>query len=240
LDTVIDSYVGVEPSETELSRFHLKEKRFLIRGTGEHLEFVKSDSFDLVLLVSVLDHCINWKHTLSSCWRVLRPGGLVIISMESVHNLLLRFKSLLGCSLKHDHHAHFLGLPEILEELGDNFAVKRQFTFGYGFGWDRLTRRLPIPKWVFSNFYFPLADRSLMHIFPGGGQHLFCAAIKVAPDSACAKRDHVGGLCCPRCNYPLIWGARQCSGCGLSIPFTGSMLDSIELGKTIGIDFKGL
>src|SRR5947207_2469013 len=63
LDSCLTDYIGVEPSAGELSQFSMKPRRRLIHGVGENLSFLRSSSRNVILLNSVLDHCLNWRKT---------------------------------------------------------------------------------------------------------------------------------------------------------------------------------
>src|SRR5438105_5339173 len=54
----------------------------LLRTMGEHLPFA-DDSFDVVSLIEVLEHVSSEAATLLECRRVLRPGGLLAISVPN-------------------------------------------------------------------------------------------------------------------------------------------------------------
>ncbi len=50
----------------------------VVQGVGEHLPF-KAGVFDLVLLHEVLEHVDDDRQVLAEAWRVLRPGGRLVI-----------------------------------------------------------------------------------------------------------------------------------------------------------------
>lgn len=81
LDLVQD-IVGLDPSREMLEKAKVKGKR-LVLGKGEHLPF-KDGEFDSVLcLFSVLNVCDAGK-TAREIKRVLKPGGIAIVSVASV------------------------------------------------------------------------------------------------------------------------------------------------------------
>jgi ubiquinone/menaquinone biosynthesis C-methylase UbiE len=71
---------GVEPVPqfAKAARQHLADNNAVIEGTAEHLP-VKSESQDVVLLESVLEHVDSVEKTLAEAWRVLAPGGVAVI-----------------------------------------------------------------------------------------------------------------------------------------------------------------
>lgn len=77
------SYTGVEPSSTLLPKSRSEGRGFrLLRGKAEKLPCA-STSADLVLLKEVLDHCYDPKAVLKEVARVLRPGGLVLLTLTN-------------------------------------------------------------------------------------------------------------------------------------------------------------
>ncbi|MER3450375.1 MAG: class I SAM-dependent methyltransferase [Chloroflexota bacterium] len=50
----------------------------VVQGVGEYLPF-KAETFDLVLLHEVLEHVDDDRQVLAEAWRVLRPGGRLVI-----------------------------------------------------------------------------------------------------------------------------------------------------------------
>jgi len=76
-----------------------------VQGRGEQLPFA-SDSFDAVTMIEVLEHTENDAKVLTECFRVLKPGGLLILF---VPNKLYPFES---------HPCHVGGL-----EIGPNIPL---------------------------------------------------------------------------------------------------------------------
>lgn len=115
---VAGTYLGVDPSahcaevasrsDANLSRFQTAE---IARAAGEQLPLPEA-SVDVVLMISVLDHCAEPAQTLRECHRVLRPGGLLLVlsglRYNWVHQLARR---LLPRTTRRrdeaDHHRHF-------------------------------------------------------------------------------------------------------------------------------------
>jgi SAM-dependent methyltransferase len=54
----------------------------MARGIGEALPFADA-SFEIVLVHSTLDHCIDASRTLDECGRVLVPGGILSIVLNN-------------------------------------------------------------------------------------------------------------------------------------------------------------
>jgi len=77
------SYTGVEPSSALLPKKRSEGAAFrLLRGKAEKLP-CPAGSADLVLLKEVLDHCYDPAAVLKEASRVLRPGGLVLLTLTN-------------------------------------------------------------------------------------------------------------------------------------------------------------
>lgn len=77
------SYTGVEPSSALLVKDRSEGKAFrLLRGKAEKLP-CRPGTADLVLLKEVLDHCYDPRAALREAARVLRPGGVVLLTLTN-------------------------------------------------------------------------------------------------------------------------------------------------------------
>lgn len=77
------SYTGIEPSKALLPKDRKEGKAFrLLRGQAEKLP-LKPKTADLVLLKEVLDHCYGPEKVLAEAFRVLRPGGVVLLTLTN-------------------------------------------------------------------------------------------------------------------------------------------------------------
>jgi SAM-dependent methyltransferase len=226
LDPFLKTYVGVEPSPVELGRFTKRPGRFLVRGVGENLDFLKDQSRNFILLNSVLDHCFDWRTTWANCLRILAPGGLLVISMENSQKLIVRWRQALGLKHVHEGHLEFFSLDATKKMLAADFQLTDDRTIGYLFGMHAVTRKIPLPV-------APLrfVNRAVNGVFrvlaPGGGHIFFISAIRngtlPAPDCFAAP------FRCPQCKRDLAFGAGSCA-CGLRLPYAPEgFLDSVEL-----------
>ena len=81
-----------------------------IREDINHLSF-KDQSFDFIYSVSVINYCENYERTLKEWYRVLRPGGLIMISGHTRYSVftLIRMLKKLFFPNKYHHlqHLHF-------------------------------------------------------------------------------------------------------------------------------------
>jgi demethylmenaquinone methyltransferase/2-methoxy-6-polyprenyl-1,4-benzoquinol methylase len=81
----------------------------------ESLPF-KDCFFDCIIMVDALHHVANQSETASELWRVLKPGGLIIIEEPNIHTL--RVKLLAIAEKLALMRSHFLS-PEQIVELFD-------------------------------------------------------------------------------------------------------------------------
>jgi len=221
----IDLYFGVDPSFVELSRAKPLPRRFLAHGIGEYLDYLSDNSFDVVVLVSVLDHCIDWKRTIDRCASILRPGGLMLVVMENSDQLVSRLRRLFGRPIEHADHMHYINLDEVLEQLGTGFTALKARTFGYGFGLHTITTKIHIPQPVFETL-IPVMDSLGSLLLPSAGQVLYGCYQKKRDGTVRTSQDF---LVCPSCKATLTWGADACWGCGLHMPYQDDILDALAL-----------
>lgn len=97
----------------------------LIRGIGEMVPF-KDGSFDTVEIPATLDHCINHEKVLAECFRVLEPGGKLVITGGNnaswYRQLFSIFK--IPFSDPNEHHHTFDLSPRILRNLLQSHGFK--------------------------------------------------------------------------------------------------------------------
>jgi demethylmenaquinone methyltransferase/2-methoxy-6-polyprenyl-1,4-benzoquinol methylase len=81
-----------------------------IQSPAEHLPFADG-TFERVIMVDALHHVINQKETISELWRVLRPGGRLVIEEPDVRTLTVKLVAI-GEKLAL-MRSHFLSPPKI-------------------------------------------------------------------------------------------------------------------------------
>lgn len=228
----IELYLGVDPSMIELRRRPRTPGCHFVHGIGEELDFVPDSSFDVITLVSVLDHCIDWKRALGHCARALRPGGMLLVAMENSEQLPSRVRHRLGWEVEHHDHMHFISLSDIEGELGDRFTTLTSRTFGYGFGLHTLTDRLRLPRAVF-DVLVPVMDQVGGLLMPNLGQVLYACYRKKAVADAVIDDAFFR---CPTCASRTEWGS-SCDRCKTEIVFTEGICDL--LGADPGVHDEG-
>ena len=126
------------------ARRHYPDLAFL-RGSADRLPFA-DQTFDVVLLLDVLEHLPRPEPALAEAWRVLRPSGTLIVSVPHA-GLLASLDSLNVYSALRDRlpfllpldptergyprHRHF-SPDELCSLLGDRFVVDRIRRTGLG------------------------------------------------------------------------------------------------------------
>jgi len=99
-------YTGVEPSSALLPKDLSEGTAFrVLRGQAEKLP-CKPGTADLVLLKEVLDHCYDPSGALKEAMRVLRPGGLVLLTLtndKAWYKLLMPDRAARIKAAQHDH-----------------------------------------------------------------------------------------------------------------------------------------
>jgi len=227
LDPYLKSYVGIEPSPIELGRFSQRPNRFLVRGVGENMDFLKDQSRNFVLLNSVLDHCYDWRRTFANCLRVLASGGLMIISMENSQKLIARVRRALGREHVHQGHLEFFGVDDTKKFLREEFEILESCTIGFLFGMHAVTRRVPLPVAPL-RLLNRVVNGVCRVLVPNGGHIFFISAIRRGTPGSSVQFN--APFRCSRCGTDLVFGLTPCPACGLKLPYAKEgYLDGVEL-----------
>lgn len=80
---------GIEISDKEASIAKSKYGDNILSGVIEDYP-VRESFFDVITLQDVLDHCINPTEVIDSCYKMLKPGGLIIIKVHDISCLYAR------------------------------------------------------------------------------------------------------------------------------------------------------
>lgn len=84
LETMVDSYIGVDhPEISKLYKSNLKPE---VLADAKKLPF-RNNTFDIGLLLQVLEHVENPKAVIKEAARVLKPNGILIISLPFLYPL---------------------------------------------------------------------------------------------------------------------------------------------------------
>jgi ubiquinone/menaquinone biosynthesis C-methylase UbiE len=98
-----------------------KEGIHTIQTLMESLPF-HNDFFDCIIMVDALHHVANQSVTASELWRVLKPGGCLIIEEPNIHTLRVKFLAIAEKLAM--MRSHFLS-PEQIIELFDGKSTKK-------------------------------------------------------------------------------------------------------------------
>ncbi|HET9131257.1 MAG TPA: methyltransferase domain-containing protein, partial [Terriglobia bacterium] len=119
----------------------------------EALRQIPSDSLDIVLCISVLEHLWDPQTTLSECLRIVRPGGTCLFNVPSWRGKwFLEFSAFrLGLSPKDevmDHKTYYdvKDLRPLLIEAGFFSDNIRCFSHKFGLNTFAICRKWPVPN----------------------------------------------------------------------------------------------
>lgn len=143
---------GVHPVQMDVSFTRAQravgKSRVLLCADGYQLPFAAA-SFDVVLLIAVLEHTSEPSRILAEARRVLRPGGRAImvvpndITMSAGRLLLRKFP------IRYPDHLTFTPPGRMRRWLADGFRIREAFTLPF--------RHLPF---ALNLYYFVVAERS--------------------------------------------------------------------------------
>lgn len=110
---------GIEPSEylVDWGREHLGEN--LVKGTLKQGDF-KDGKFDILTMWDVLEHVTDPLGELTECFRICKPGGMLIINYPDFGSLLARIAGKRWWFLLSNHLYYFTPdtMKKILEKAG--------------------------------------------------------------------------------------------------------------------------
>ncbi len=123
-------YIGIDVDESGLKRAQEDDRGAdLVLMSAEHLAF-KDDLFDIVLLIEVLEHVKDDRKALEEIHRVLKPGGLAILTAP---NKLFPFEThgiSIGPRIIGTRGLGFPLLPYLPTPLRERIANARVYTAG--------------------------------------------------------------------------------------------------------------
>ncbi len=115
----------------------------LSTGVSDKLLF-EDNYFDLVVAVSVLEHIKDIDFFLTEIYRVIRPGGVLLVGMPAVNPFMEKLFAAIGFSGIHNHH---VTSPETMHKaaLNNLFMLK-------GVNW--MPGLLPSNFYLYKSFLF--------------------------------------------------------------------------------------
>lgn len=176
-DQGLKKFVGVDPSATAIEFARKKNRAADFRvGRAERLP-LKDETADVVVMFDVIEHVAKWAETaaLSEAYRVLKPGGVLLLSTPNYHWLMNMFDPVWYWG-----HRHYRAetLKNVLEKIGYK-KVKMEVRGGVWFSWylwwlyaaKRILRR-PMPR----NRFLEKKDDEQFNVL--GVHTIFCEARK--------------------------------------------------------------
>lgn len=205
LAPLIRTYIGVEPSARQIRRAPARDNARLIRGVGEQL-VVSDGAADVVLLISILDHCLDAAAVLEEAFRVLRPGGTAILLLENRGRLSNFLRRLLGIPLQHgDEHLGYFDVDDVRALVEPHGTVTFVRSYGYLLGFDHVSHLVPRRFVAWLRW---LADTLCSPLLVGRGQHFVISVEKPGGEPARPL-----AMQCPDCRQSIRWSAAACDSC---------------------------
>ena len=112
----VSAVVLADVSLRMLAQAQTKGSLLCVGAAAEGLPF-PDGSFDRVMMVDALHHVADQRETLQEMWRVLRPGGRLVIEEPDVRRMLVKLIALVEKLLL--MRSHFLSPPLIADLLAD-------------------------------------------------------------------------------------------------------------------------
>lgn len=162
----------IEPSPNLVSK--LKERfagdarvRIISDGIEGFVETSPDHIYDTIVLINVLEHILDDAAAVRSFYRLLRPGGHLLLFVPAVPILYSRLDKLLG----HYRRYSLVRLTQIVTKANFEIQVGRYFDILGVFPWflintlGRATRFNPYLAWIYDSVGVPLT-RMLESLMP--------------------------------------------------------------------------
>jgi ubiquinone/menaquinone biosynthesis C-methylase UbiE len=122
----VGQVIVLDSSIKMLTQALTKDGLSAVGSATEDLPFA-SDSFERVIMVDALHHVAHQERSLKELWRVLKPGGVLVIEEPDIHNISVKFVALAEKLAL--FRSHFLSIEKIsrcLEALGAEPEIVRE------------------------------------------------------------------------------------------------------------------
>ena len=138
----------------------------LVTDLNHPLPFA-SDSLGGITLIEVIEHVIQAEFLIRELYRVIRPGGWLILTTPNVVHWTYRFRALTGHAPKQEgYHFRFFtkkSLNNILHDSG--FTLQNHASFGKNALFTHLLRPIKGPKYKFRYLVPQIAESLLAQHF---------------------------------------------------------------------------
>lgn len=124
---VANHRVGIDPlsgRSESLVEVNARENNSVTTGVGEHLPF-QTATFDVVICDNVLDHVKSVPRCLAEIHRVLEPGGLFLLKVNSFRCPSFVRNRLTYLDKPHPHHFHPEEVVNFVERAGFDIVDQR-------------------------------------------------------------------------------------------------------------------
>lgn len=128
LNGMVERCLIADASQGMLRQAKGEDYIFPIRTMAEQLPF-PTDHFTIVLMVDAYHHLLNQQKALQEAWRVLRPGGILIVEEPDIRHPLVKIIALLEKALL--MRSHFYSPPHIAKDLEKLGAKPHIYTVHY-------------------------------------------------------------------------------------------------------------
>jgi demethylmenaquinone methyltransferase/2-methoxy-6-polyprenyl-1,4-benzoquinol methylase len=91
---MVSGIVNVDSSMGMLAQAERKDGLVSICSETEQLPF-KNETFDRVMMVDALHHVSDYKVTAGELWRVLKPGGRIMIEEPDIRTMSVKFMAII-------------------------------------------------------------------------------------------------------------------------------------------------
>jgi 2-polyprenyl-3-methyl-5-hydroxy-6-metoxy-1,4-benzoquinol methylase len=125
--------IGIDPI---LGHDRSYGKHTLLARTLDSADPLPDQGFDAIAMLATLEHIEDKDAVARQCWRLLRPGGRLVITVPSllvdrVLKVLIALRLATGMSLEQHHEFAPQQLPGILQRQGFRPLAHRTFQFGF-------------------------------------------------------------------------------------------------------------
>jgi SAM-dependent methyltransferase len=145
LDQGVEEVFGIEPSAAAIASASPRVRSHIVEDVLRTDQF-PAESFDIVCLLQVLDHLPAPQESLAECWRLLRPGGVVLCLQHNERALSAR---LLGrrspiIDIEHTYLYNPATLRRLFEQAGYEIVARGPVWNTYRL--EYVLRLLPFPS----------------------------------------------------------------------------------------------